>query len=99
MTEEKSVRPLCRETGKNLYEWLPGNMTCYQLALTETDRGGLLTWLDKSGMGGISFLFIDDLEFVGVEYFMEKMRLRLRGDATALLDFAIHMGLLKGYDR
>lgn len=93
---EKRARLIEKESG--LFDWQPGNGTRYYIALTETGRGPLLTWLDRSDIAGTSFLFIDEArEQVGAGYFKNKMRLRHEHDAIALLDFAVDMGLTKGY--
>ena len=85
------------------YQWCPGkdNGSRYdllfgmvqpgvyggQMGLTESDEDEslyCLTWLERGGSGGGTIVFSNPPD---VTYLMEKMDIRLRGDATALLDF------------
>ncbi len=59
-----------------------------------------MTWLRNGNIGGTSFLVIDIAkEAIGTVYFMEKMEIsdRHADDATAILDFMVHMGITKSY--
>ena len=102
MTAESQEKrqPRLEEKEEGLYDWQPGNGCRYYIAVTQTGRGKLVTWLRHQDIGGPSFLVIDVAEeAIGAGYFMEKMRIEERhtDDATAVLDFMVHMGITKRY--
>lgn len=102
MTEEaqENRQPRLVEKEQGIYDWQPGNGCRYYMAVTETGRGKLVTWLRHQDIGGCSFLVIDVAEeAIGAGYFMEKMRIESRheGDAIAVLDFMVYMGITKRY--
>ncbi len=83
-----------------LYDWDPGNGCRYHIAVTQTGRGRLVTWLRHEGIAGTSFWVIDDArDAIGIVYFMEKMQISERhmGDGRAILNFMVHMGITKSY--
>ena len=71
----------------------PGNGTRYDIQLVRDGKGFItISWLIHSGVGGTSFRFNDGARLEGMEnslgYFMEKMDLRHKGDAIALIQRA-----------
>jgi len=74
-------------------DFQPGNGTRYDIQLVRDSNGFItITWLLYGGVGGTSFRFNNGARIKGMEnhlgYFMEKMDLRHKGDATALIQRA-----------
>lgn len=55
--------------------------------------GYLLVWLNKGGSGGGAFRFDEDMNAPCAGYLMEKMGVKLAGDANALLAFLRTQGI------
>jgi hypothetical protein len=72
-------------------DYQPGNGSRYFIQLTQDAKGVIvLTWFSNSDVGGTSFRFskwVSVSEMTeNVEYFMEKMKLKFKGDALVLLE-------------
>ena len=78
-----------------LYGEVPRYSTCPTspgCSFNDSPGGGyLLVWLNKGGSGGGAFRF-DDGVMACAGYLMEKMGIRLVGDANALLAFLRQQG-------
>lgn len=89
------------------YQWCPGNGARYDvlfgmvqpevassdMGLVESDDQATrycLTWLSRGGSGGGTIVFSNPPD---VTYLMEKMDIRLLGDAIAMLDFLAYMDI------
>ena len=82
-------------------ELCPGNATRYDLLFGRDDSRVFLAWLQNGGGGGPCLYLPADCA-VEAGYLMEKMGLRSRADANALLAFLASRGhpayLSPGYD-
>ena len=86
---EAVKKPILRSSG-----------TRYLLALARTGRGTIVSWLRYGDVGGSSFLIFEGAKSgMSIGYFMEKMSLKLEGDAVAILDFLVEMGEVESYDQ
>ncbi len=98
MTDEaKKVEPKLTTDDIGCYDWQPGNGARYYMALTESGRGQVITWLKYGDIAGPSFLIIPEAEkSIGAGYFIDKMGIG-EDDGLAILDFLVHMGSIEEY--
>lgn len=69
--------------------WSPGNATRYELVLTRTNRGVMVTWLLKAGIGGQSVIFISDDSW----HLSEKWGVKNMDDVRPIGDLLHLLGL------
>jgi hypothetical protein len=78
-----------------LWEWMPGDGSRYEMALTETGNGKLFTWLHANGVGGRSFLIKEGLApYIDPYYFMEKTGITKEREVNQCLRFLHAVGAI-----
>jgi len=75
-------------------DWSPGNMSRYDLVLSQAHRGIMLTWLDRGNVGGRSVVLIGrDPGYLG-----NKMRMTNNHDLCPMLDLIAMLGYEKPWN-